>query len=499
MMGKKKQTETAVPVADDWSLPDTSSSVLVFAGGNKDLRQQAWNEAMDERPATDATEPNSDEQLVINFFSAEHIKLREAAKDRYRTLHERFNKATRAPDTAGMDSSIGQARTNVRKDIAEHRNALNDARRNKERAGQSRDDFKAANNLKREARYPESKLYHFAIILLIVIIECIANMYYFAQGNELGLLGGIFQAALISVANVGSAIVIGYFVARAATHVNPSIKVPALIGIVLYAFGIGAFNLLAGHYRDLMSVPGQALEEAIPRMMADPFGLSFHSVLLFVTGLIAAVLAVYKGMTVDDAYLGYGDVDRDFKAAAADFEEISKRVQAQVVGRMDHLRAESQALRDAVATKRETMENCIDELGNLQSKYVGRVRKIEAECCLQLKTYRQYNMDIRVSPCPAYFDVYPEFKDADDDLALPSVTDWKNEMRSAETELKGVEQFAYAKDAEHEGLVNWAIAEFQRAADGEPPESMGSPVGGDSGPGGGSDDEKPLRILKMNE
>ena len=34
-------------------------------------------------------------------------------------------------------------------------------------------------------------------------------MYYFAQGNELGLLGGIFQAALISVANVGSAIMVG--------------------------------------------------------------------------------------------------------------------------------------------------------------------------------------------------------------------------------------------------------------------------------------------------
>jgi hypothetical protein len=493
-MSKRKSVERGAPATDDWNLPEHSASVLLDSGGIMNLREHAWNEAMDERPHMDATKPNSAEELVINHFMGQHSRLREAAKARYQTMHERFNKASKPPDTAGLISSIGAARTCVLKDIAMHRIALDEARRAKERAEQSRVEFKQANNLRREARYPESKLLHFAIILMIVLIECVANMYYFAQGNELGLLGGIFQAALISVANVGSAIVIG-FVARAATHVSRAIKWPAIAGLAIYAFGICAFNLLAGHYRDLMTSPDAALENAIPSMLADPFGLSFHSVLLFVTGLIAAVLAIYKGMTVDDAYLGYGDVDRDCRATAEDYVEIYGRVQAQVVAHMDNLRSESKALRELVATQRETMEKCIDDLGSLSEVYSDRVRGIAGECRLQLKAYRQYNAEIRVSPVPAYFETcYPEFNDAGQGLALPPVSEWEQTMARVEPAMKDVEKFTLEEDAKHEALVGWAIHEFERAAAGEtwtPADQVPAP--------GLPPEAGTLKLLKMNE
>jgi hypothetical protein len=49
-----------------------------------------------------------------------------------------------------------------------------------------------------QANYPESKVLAFALLLAIVAAESIANSALFAKGSDLGILGGWFQAILIS-------------------------------------------------------------------------------------------------------------------------------------------------------------------------------------------------------------------------------------------------------------------------------------------------------------
>lgn len=497
-MSQPETLKKSTSAPDDWSLPEISTPVLHDTGGVIDLRQNAWTKGRNEKPATAATAPNDDEELILGHYTALHNDIREALKGRYKTLHESFNNASKPPPTSELDAKVSEAQTNVTTDIAKNKHNLAEARRKRYFAEQSRSAFKKANRLAREARYPESKLLHFAIILVIVLLECIANMYYFAQGNELGLLGGIFQAALISVANVGSAIMVGYFVARAATHVSLAIKLPAIAGLALYVAGIAAFNLLAGHYRDLMAVDANALEAAIPSMTADPFGLTFHSVLLFVTGLIAAALGIYKGMTVDDTYLGYGDVDRDYKAAAKEYTEVHEELQLMVLARMDHLREASAALRKTVAYKRETMEKCVDELSSMTGVYRDRVNEAASECRRQLKTYRQANVYMRVSPPPQYFtQIFGDFsEEGEHSLSLPPSSDWVKIMNDAKPLMAKVVEHTKTIDQGHEGLVKDAIASFEKAVSDIDQEIMGMEPDPDPVETPGRDR---LKLLEMKE
>ncbi|MDC1214033.1 hypothetical protein N8000_06125 [Rhodospirillales bacterium] len=54
------------------------------------------------------------------------------------------------------------------------------------------------------AEYPESQIYHLAIVGAMVLTESIANSYFFAKVSDLGLVGGILQAMPISIVNIGA-------------------------------------------------------------------------------------------------------------------------------------------------------------------------------------------------------------------------------------------------------------------------------------------------------
>jgi hypothetical protein len=80
--------------------------------------------------------------------------------------------------------------------------------------------FQLNNDLHREAQYPESEILHWAIIAALVVTESLANSYFFAKGSDLGLLGGAFQALLISCVNIGAALLAGIYLMRNLHHVE---------------------------------------------------------------------------------------------------------------------------------------------------------------------------------------------------------------------------------------------------------------------------------------
>jgi len=54
--------------------------------------------------------------------------------------------------------------------------------------------FRKENQLEREANYPKSKVLFWGLLFIILILESMANSYFYAQGSDLGLLGGVLQA-----------------------------------------------------------------------------------------------------------------------------------------------------------------------------------------------------------------------------------------------------------------------------------------------------------------
>ena len=71
------------------------------------------------------------------------------------------------------------------------------------------------------------------IIVVLVIFEVIANGYFLSGGNELGFIGGIVEATLFSVLNVGVAIFVAVVLLPNLYHRNVIRK---LFGAIFFFF-----------------------------------------------------------------------------------------------------------------------------------------------------------------------------------------------------------------------------------------------------------------------
>ena len=185
--------------------------------------------------------------------------------------------------------------------------------------------FKKTNGLIRDADYPESQIFQWAVIIALLVTESILNSYFFAQGSDLGLLGGFLQAFLISIANIGSALLMGAYILPWKNHIqtdendNPLEKWSmqksiAVIAIPFYCILIFTFNLAVAHYRAQLEIqPIKAVINAMTTMAASPFGIgNFEAWVLCLMGLLFSSFALIKGYTSDDSYPGYGKMTRAY-------------------------------------------------------------------------------------------------------------------------------------------------------------------------------------------
>jgi len=172
--------------------------------------------------------------------------------------------------------------------------------------------FRASNGLvHRDAHYPESLVFPLGLLIWVVIIESGMNMYFFSKGNDLGLLGGWFQALIVSAVNALIATVIGGLICmRYGAHKEMMQRVVAwvvLLAVIIPVLLL--FNLAVAHYRDALSIdPENAYRIAIERLHAAPFDVkTFDGILLFLAGCVASVIFLIDG------YRGFDDVYPKFR------------------------------------------------------------------------------------------------------------------------------------------------------------------------------------------
>lgn len=204
--------------------------------------------------------------------------------------------------------------------------ALTDARNQQIRLLKELRVFRDENGLDRTADYPVSKPYHFSIVAVMIIIEALGNMYLFAQGNELGLLGGIFEAILLSVVNVGVAMLAGMLAVPQLSLPHGFRRTAGTLGLVVTLLFALLFNLVAAHYRDLLIQSKEvALQQAMPDAIAHPLQISFNGLLLLVLGLVVSALGLWKGYKADDPHPGYGPLSRRYERSKEAFMRLREQ------------------------------------------------------------------------------------------------------------------------------------------------------------------------------
>lgn len=272
--------------------------------------------------------------------------------------------------------------------------------------------FRHRNGITREADYPESRVLHYAILFFIVIFETALNAFFLARGSELGLVGGFFQAFIISLVNLGLAAFIASAL-RNCFHRNPLRKV---ISAALF-IGIGAlacsFVLAVGHYREALEVdPMSASQVAVASLRAGPFTISdFNSWIMVVVSGIALILLTAKFFVADDRYPGYTAVTRRLRelqnrwgdlcaGAAEELDEVAEEACRELAEKEKQTRAQfisfktsierSEAIRSQYDEDIAKAQGLLDDLVryyqshsekmlNRRSAYFGELLRFELE------------------------------------------------------------------------------------------------------------------------
>ena len=266
--------------------------------------------------------------------------------------------------------------------------------------------FKDRNNLNREANYPDSKIWYIFLLLGMIVIESMINGILFQTGAVYGYLGGVSIAVLISVVNVLLAFV-GAFVGKQAFSIHQPQKAAGYVGFSIWGIITGGFNLAVGHVRFLyeQGFTDEAFNVGFENFLASPFGLTdFYSWVLVIVGLFFAVVALFDGLNIDDAYPGYGKITRKLKKAEDDY-----------YGEISDLEEDVNDLYKRYKNKGDaSVENLIQEEISLRTNHDFITARISDEypryCDYYTEMfirligyYRNTNLEEREDDGPAYF------------------------------------------------------------------------------------------------
>lgn len=306
--------------------------------------------------------------------------------------------------------------------------------------------------MERMAHYPDSSLWHWSIIMLILLIESILNGSFLARGHELGLIGGITQALVIAMLNVGIGLMAGRLCLPQINHYIGWRKfLGATTGLLLVMLAF-IFNLGVAHYRNALAgtEPDQAIYIAWINFLHNPLKINdILSWLLFLLGIAFFVIALIDGFKMDDPYPGYGHLARkrqilndDYAATKSALLEELETIRNEVINKLNQIAT-------TIQHRKSEYIAILSARRKLVASFEQHLRHLQQCGNELLAIYREANRYKRTTPMPIHFAeiwVLPEPKlslditqnEVSETMLESSVTDkfkefkhWSNEISLA--------------------------------------------------------------------
>ncbi|HYC48578.1 MAG TPA: hypothetical protein VED01_24145 [Burkholderiales bacterium] len=385
-----------------------------------ELEEEAKKLAQSALPAADQTTLSAPEARALQRVEKARRDCVQWASVRMNALNEDIE---RKDVTALVEAALVADRTFERQaagTIAEHEHLLGELAENAASRERELDDFRVRHGLTRPATYPEGSatFARYAILLALIVVEGIANAYFFSMGLDSGLIGGFLAAGLFAAVNLVTAFVLGKFGVPFVFHRNPVLKAVGIAAAVFAVIAMITVGLTIAHFRDaLMADAAQPARAAWSALQASPLGLhDLMSWLLFAISVLFAVFALFDGLSSDDRYPGYGDVARRARQSREDY--------------LSELHAIRKALETFKDDAIDTIQSAVQKGRALAADSAQRLREkkwtrtqmeaaiLDAEQCLDtlLKIFRDTNQLHRGTAArPAYFDTRPQLQQ----LAVP--------------------------------------------------------------------------------
>jgi hypothetical protein len=307
---------------------------------------------------------------------------------------------------AQLETQAASARADFAAHVGNGKDLIWKLARDVERRGKELDAFRHENELRREPQLPESKILHWGVIAVLVLIESLLNGQLLARGVELGILGGVTQALIIALLNVGFGYVAGRYLFTNVNHIHNYRKAAGFASILLWACLAFAFNLIVAHYRAALggANPGDAERIAVSTFTRTPFSISeISGWLLFLLGCSFSLIAAVDGWNMDDPYPGYGHLAQRFDFSLEDYtsqkQDLSaglEEIKNAAIRKIDDLILEVDR---GAAQFRNIKANQVRLIEQFNT-YVQYLQKCGNEL---LSIYRQANIKMRSPPAPVHF------------------------------------------------------------------------------------------------
>ena len=463
--------------------PTASSLVERFR-----LKERGRERGQDGQPHTSQPTLDNVEMEVVGHCDDRYAKRRNEYHRHRSALEERMQPS---PSDGGADPLVQNTCKEMRDAVAEERPDLAGLAREAQHAIGEVNRFRRDEGRSADADYPESRGWHWGILVALVLGETLVNGLFFGTNVEGGLLAGTTYAVLISVVNVG---VLGWVLAamvRQLHHRDPRRKVGGLAVLASVAVVAVFWNLFVAHYREALppdyplppdttqvaqladaqtpagqlpagqspvgqtpvdqtpvaqspqadSVPptcwrgpdeSHADQEALCLFRASPFGLNgFYSYMLLLIGLAMCAAAAMDWFKFDDPYPGYGKRERHRRRT----EGTLLADRREVLAHLNELHDEAaRKLRTDFRDPVEARQLALAAYGKLHARHTelcGYARDLEKSCIGALDMYRNANREARSTDPPHIWQT-PWAADWD----LPEAPDRSGLISEAEAEQR---------------------------------------------------------------
>jgi len=341
---------------------------------------------------------------------------RKAAED-YRSQLDLYNSRIRralisTEQRASIDAAGENALTDFKVQVIDDLNHLHNACSEVQGREQEFEAFRTAHKLVRLPNVvpPYEKKVRWLILAIFVVLESTLNGLFFAEGSETGLIGGVTQAFVLSLLNVGAAVLYARYGLPLVLHVRPIAKIVGSLATLFYTAWALGINLLIGHFRDLfIQNAGQvAATDLASRVMTSPFILAdAKSMLLVMLGVGLSLVSLIDAVGLDDMYLGYGAIGRRRANAILAYADHKARCLADLTQRRGSAIEDMLSVIESIRTAEFDLRLAIEGSSRLNENYRAYLKHLADSYIKLLQQYREANIRARSTPPPSRFQSRP--------------------------------------------------------------------------------------------
>lgn len=433
-----------------------------------EYRNKGHKEASKHRPPTDATGMDHNETSLLSnsekWLVDEQRLFDFSVTDASRAGVEAQQKAVELQAKVDQLVSDTSLLSTIEADMSGDRQALVAATEARMKTEVDYRSFRATNGITEQARYPESHVMHFAIVLGLALLETIINAFFYE--NAQGLMGGFTVALGVAAVNMGGAMMLGSGF-RYKNLAALEMKIMGWLCLALFlVFSIYCNALFASfraeyqllvdpsEYIQLRQAFALAAGEAKKIFVFDMQVADLTSFILLGLGVFLSLLAFYKGYTFDDRFPGHGFKDRNMVAAQRAELEKQDLLRQKVKDFLQHRRGEVQAAIHEPAQLINRVSSRLADLQNAQAMLKTQSESVQRDFALVLGAYRDANTSVRATDPPKYFKEIPDLTHRVSDAgATPLV----QSLNRALEELKALRE-------KHQVPLNDRLSQLQGAA-----------------------------------